>query len=91
MGTVLDSGVMKERLRGLGYERTGQVDGMGQFSVRGDIVDIFPLTEEVPVPPDASTVFAAEAEMAREAIMQTARMREMVFLKFFIVFTPFCS
>ncbi len=27
----------------------GQVDGMGQFSVRGGILDVFPLTEEVPV------------------------------------------
>lgn len=33
----------------LGYERTPQVEGMGQFSVRGGIVDIFPLTEEFPV------------------------------------------
>ena len=46
------------------------------------------VTEEVPVPPDASTVFAAEAEMAREAIMQTARMRDTIFLVFFIVMTP---
>src|SRR5699024_341251 len=33
----------------MGYERTAQVDGMGQFSIRGGIVDIFPLTEETPV------------------------------------------
>ena len=39
----------KERLTALGYERTAQVDGMGQFSICGGIVDIFPLTEEVPV------------------------------------------
>ena len=26
-----------------------QVDGMGQFSVRGGILDIYPLTEELPV------------------------------------------
>lgn len=36
-------------LTALGYERTAQVEGMGQFSVRGGIVDIFPLTEEFPV------------------------------------------
>jgi len=47
------------------------------------------VTLEVPVPPEASTVLAAEAEMARDASMQTARMREIVFLKFFMVFTPF--
>ncbi len=32
----------------LGYERTGQVEISGQFSIRGGIVDIFPLTEENP-------------------------------------------
>ncbi|MDO5519212.1 MAG: transcription-repair coupling factor [bacterium] len=32
----------------LGYERTVQVEGPGQFAVRGGLVDIFPLTEEVP-------------------------------------------
>ena len=48
-GQQLDLAWMKEQLVRLGYERTGQVDGMGQFSVRGGIVDIFPLTEEFPV------------------------------------------
>ncbi len=33
----------------LGYERVAQVDGMGQFSIRGGIIDVFPLTEELPV------------------------------------------
>ena len=33
----------------MGYERMAQVDGMGQFSIRGGIIDIFPLTEEVPL------------------------------------------
>lgn len=45
----MDLDEWKERLTALGYERTAQVDGMGQFSIRGGIVDIFPLTEEVPV------------------------------------------
>ena len=40
---------LKGRLSQLGYERVGQVDGMGQFSIRGGIIDIFPLTEELPV------------------------------------------
>ena len=43
------------------------------------------VTEDVPVPPDASTVLAAEAPIARLAIRQTARTRETIFLKFFIV------
>lgn len=32
-----------------GYERVGQVERCGHFSVRGDIVDIFPINEEHPV------------------------------------------
>ena len=48
-GQVIDLNEWKERLTELGYERMGQVDGMGQFSIRGGIIDIFPLTEEVPV------------------------------------------
>ena len=48
-GQGIDLDVWKERLIAMGYERVAQVDGMGQFSIRGGIVDIFPLTEEVPV------------------------------------------
>ena len=39
---------LKERLVMLGYERTGQVEMPGQFSIRGGIVDIYCLTEENP-------------------------------------------
>ncbi len=49
MGQELDLNQWKERLTRMGYERTGQVDGMGQFSIRGGILDIFPLTEEQPI------------------------------------------
>ena len=48
-GEVIDIEEWKQRLVSLGYERMAQVDGMGQFSIRGGIVDIFPLTEELPV------------------------------------------
>jgi len=37
------------RLVTMGYERADMVDGMGQFSIRGGIVDIFPLTAENPI------------------------------------------
>ena len=49
VGQELDLDEWRERLVALGYERTPQVDGMGQFSIRGGILDIFPLTEEMPV------------------------------------------
>lgn len=37
------------QLVALGYEKCHQVQTPGQFAMRGDIVDIFPLTEENPV------------------------------------------
>ena len=49
VGQTLDMEEIKHLLTGMGYERMGQVDGMGQCSVRGGILDVFPLTEEVPV------------------------------------------
>ena len=39
---------IKEHLVMLGYENVGVVDASGQFSVRGGILDIYPLTEECP-------------------------------------------
>lgn len=48
-GETLDVAKIRQTLAALGYEAMGQVDGMGQFSVRGGIIDIFPLTEETPV------------------------------------------
>ncbi|MBR2039252.1 MAG: transcription-repair coupling factor, partial [Phascolarctobacterium sp.] len=33
----------------LGYERTAQVDAIGQFSLRGDILDVFPINSNVAV------------------------------------------
>ena len=48
-GQVIDLEEWRDRLVSMGYERAAQVDTMGQFSIRGGIVDIFPLTEEMPV------------------------------------------
>ncbi len=48
-GQDLDLEEWKGKLSRLGYERMPQVDGMGQFSIRGGILDIFPLTEEQPI------------------------------------------
>ncbi len=49
VGEELDLAGWAARLAATGYERTGQVDASGQFAVRGDILDIFPLTEDLPV------------------------------------------
>ncbi|MFR9308196.1 MAG: CarD family transcriptional regulator, partial [Lachnospiraceae bacterium] len=45
----LDPQKFAEKLTALGYERTAEVDGIGQFSIRGGIIDFFPVTEELPV------------------------------------------
>ncbi len=37
------------KLTALGYERNYQVETEGQFSIRGGIIDVFPLTEENPI------------------------------------------
>lgn len=46
---TLDFAELQKKLAGLGYERESQVETPGQFAVRGGILDIFPLTEELPI------------------------------------------
>lgn len=45
---ILDLEEFKKNLVAIGYENTGQVQKEGEFSVRGGIIDVFPLTEECP-------------------------------------------
>jgi transcription-repair coupling factor (superfamily II helicase) len=45
-GEEIDLPDVAELLVEAGYERVGQVDERGQFAVRGDILDVFPATEE---------------------------------------------
>ena len=40
---------IERQLAFIGYERESQVEVPGQFAVRGGILDIYPLTEELPV------------------------------------------
>lgn len=49
MGELLDLKAFVTRLTALGYERNYQVETEGQFSVRGGIIDVFPLTEDNPI------------------------------------------
>ncbi len=48
-GDTVDLTELESRLTGMGYERADQIEGPGQFAVRGGIMDVFPLTEELPV------------------------------------------
>ena len=47
--SIIDTDALKLKLSELGYENSGLVEAPGQFGIRGGIIDIFPLTEELPV------------------------------------------
>ncbi len=48
-GKEYDLALLTEKLVKLGFERTGLVADLGQFALRGDILDIFPANEEKPI------------------------------------------
>lgn len=48
VGMQIDLEQYKKQLIAIGYDRMPQVEMPGQFAIRGSIVDIFPMTEEVP-------------------------------------------
>lgn len=48
-GGEIDLNALSAKLISAGYSRTEQVEGQAQFSVRGSIVDIFPVQEKQPV------------------------------------------
>lgn len=43
VGQELEQQALLKQLLAMGYERTDQVDAIGQFTLRGDILDIFPI------------------------------------------------
>lgn len=47
--SIIELSALKLKLVEMGYESNGLVEKPGDFSIRGDIVDIFPLTEEAPI------------------------------------------
>ena len=48
VGDMVELSGLTRHLVELGYEKNYQAETMGEFSVRGGIIDIFPLTEETP-------------------------------------------
>lgn len=46
--SIIVSEELRRQLIRMGYEAVSQVDGRGQFAIRGGIIDIFPLTGENP-------------------------------------------
>ncbi len=48
-GESLDTGYLIGKLVSAGYSRADMITGQAQFSVRGDIIDIFPVSSKFPV------------------------------------------
>ena len=49
VGGIYELDYLKRKLVELGYQSVRTVEGMGEFSVRGGILDVFPMTEENPL------------------------------------------
>ena len=49
VGQEIDQLKVIDKLVAMGYERTQQVDGLGQFALRGEILDVFPINSPVPI------------------------------------------
>ncbi len=48
-GDVINLDEVKKRLTTMGYDRVSQVDMPGQYAIRGEILDIYPISEDTPV------------------------------------------
>ena len=70
LGMTWQSKTLDETLARLGYDRVGLVETEGQWSRRGDIVDIFPVASELPV---RLEWFGDELEKMREFDPSTQR------------------
>ena len=49
IGDTIDLEVLSEKLVKLGYERVSRIEGLGQFSVRGGIIDVYSLEYTHPI------------------------------------------
>ncbi|MCL6436232.1 MAG: transcription-repair coupling factor [Leptolyngbyaceae cyanobacterium HOT.MB2.61] len=69
-GTELDLETLSKELARLGYERVPLVEVEGQWSRRGDIVDLFPVASELPI---RLELFGDELDQIREFDPATQR------------------
>ena len=74
---TVDLTKLEQDLTALGYERESQIEAPGQFAVRGGIIDVFPLAEEMPVrielwgdEIDSIRMFDAKSQRSIENISQ---------------------
>ncbi len=76
VGTEIKLRDLAERLTEMGYENTSTVETEGQWGRRGDIIDIFPVSSEMPVRIDW---FGDEIERIREFDPATQRPLDSIF------------
>ena len=69
-GDELNTRAFAERLARLGYEKVAQVEMEGQWSQRGDIIDVFPVASELPI---RLELFGDELDRIRELDPVTQR------------------
>lgn len=70
LGDKLEREAFLAKLVGLGYSSAFEVECMGQFSVRGGIVDVFPINSKLPVRVE---FFDDEIDSLREYELETKR------------------
>ncbi|NLY30451.1 MAG: transcription-repair coupling factor [Firmicutes bacterium] len=75
MESRVDLEELSARLVNMGYQRVDLVDAPAQFSIRGGIVDIYPLTEELPVRVE---LFDDEVDSIRRFNPETQRSTEKI-------------
>lgn len=73
VGDEIDVDSYLKKLVDMGYERAGMVSTPGEFSVRGGIIDIYPLTEEFPI---RIELFDTEIDSIRSFTIDDQRSRE---------------
>ncbi|MDY2735122.1 transcription-repair coupling factor, partial [Intestinibacter sp.] len=49
VGDIIDLEALSEKLVKLGYERVSRIEGLGQFSIRGGIIDVYSLEYTHPI------------------------------------------
>ena len=80
VGQRLDIDMLCQILIAIGYERTRQVDGAGQFAQRGDIVDVVPAQPEDGQPADGLRIsfFDVEIDSIKRFDLETQRSTQML-------------
>ncbi|MZP29297.1 transcription-repair coupling factor [Heliobacterium undosum] len=73
VGSRVELGHIQERLHYLGYQRTPMVEAPGQYSLRGGILDVYPLTQSLPA---RIEFFDDEIDSIRLFDLETQRSKE---------------